>query len=37
MASEEDNLILDSVRRWLERDVAPYAHDLERRVPACDG
>lgn len=29
MASEDDNLILDSVRRWLERDVAPHAHDLE--------
>lgn len=29
MVNEEDNLILDSVRRWLERDVAPYAHDLE--------
>ena len=29
MASEEEVLILDSVRRWLERDVAPYAHDLE--------
>ncbi|MBV1930924.1 MAG: acyl-CoA dehydrogenase family protein [Porticoccaceae bacterium] len=29
MSNEEENLILDSVNRWLERDVAPYAHDLE--------
>ena len=29
MANEEETLILDSVKRWLERDVAPYAHDLE--------
>lgn len=29
MSNEEETLILDSVNRWLERDVAPYAHDLE--------
>ncbi|RLA43493.1 MAG: acyl-CoA dehydrogenase [Gammaproteobacteria bacterium] len=29
MSNEEESLILDSVNRWLERDVAPYAHDLE--------
>ena len=29
MSSEEERLILDSVNRWLERDVVPYAHDLE--------
>ena len=29
MSNEEETLILDSVNRWLQRDVAPYAHDLE--------
>ena len=29
MSNEEESLILDSVNRWLERDVAPYAHDLD--------
>ena len=29
MSNEEETLILDSVNRWLERDVAPFAHDLE--------
>lgn len=29
MSNEEERLILDSVNRWLERDVAPFAHDLE--------
>ncbi|MBQ0718731.1 MAG: acyl-CoA dehydrogenase family protein [Gammaproteobacteria bacterium] len=29
MSNEEETLILDSINRWLERDVAPYAHDLE--------
>ncbi|MDF1831329.1 MAG: acyl-CoA dehydrogenase family protein [Porticoccaceae bacterium] len=29
MSNEEETLILDSVNRWLERDVAPYVHDLE--------
>ncbi len=29
MSNEDERLILDSIRRWLERDVAPYAHDLE--------
>lgn len=29
MVNEEETLILDSVNRWLQRDVAPYAHDLE--------
>lgn len=29
MSNEDDRLILDSVSRWLERDVAPYCHDLE--------
>jgi alkylation response protein AidB-like acyl-CoA dehydrogenase len=29
MSNDEERLILDSVTRWLERDVAPYAHDLE--------
>ncbi len=28
-SNEEEILILDAVRKWLERDVAPYAHDLE--------
>ncbi len=28
-SNEEENLILDSIKRWLEKDVAPYAHDLE--------
>ncbi|HCU89778.1 MAG TPA: acyl-CoA dehydrogenase, partial [Gammaproteobacteria bacterium] len=27
--SEEDALILDSIDRFLERDVKPYAHELE--------
>ncbi len=32
ITSEEDEaLILDSVREFLKRDVAPYAHDLEAR------
>ena len=32
MTTEEDEaLILDSVREFLKRDVAPYAHDLEAR------
>lgn len=29
MPNEEESLILDSVNRWLQRDVVPYAHDLE--------
>lgn len=29
MSNEEEKLILDSVKRWLERDVAPFAHDME--------
>ena len=28
---EDETLILDSVREFLKRDVAPYAHDLEAR------
>ena len=28
-SSEEETLILDSIDRFLERDVKPYAHDLE--------
>jgi alkylation response protein AidB-like acyl-CoA dehydrogenase len=28
-ADEEETLILDSIDRFLERDVKPYAHDLE--------
>ena len=28
-ANEEETLILDSIDRFLERDVKPYAHDLE--------
>ena len=28
---EDEALILDSVREFLKRDVAPYAHDLEAR------
>ena len=28
---EDETLILDSVRQFLKRDVAPYAHDLEAR------
>ncbi|MEH6544402.1 MAG: acyl-CoA dehydrogenase family protein [Porticoccaceae bacterium] len=28
-SNEEENLILDSIHRWLEKDVVPYAHDLE--------
>jgi alkylation response protein AidB-like acyl-CoA dehydrogenase len=30
-AREDEALILDSVRAFLKRDVAPYAHDLEAR------
>lgn len=29
MSNEDERLILDSISRWLERDVVPYAHDLE--------
>ena len=29
--SEDENLILESIDRFLERDVRPYAHDLEAR------
>jgi len=29
LANDEESLILDSVDRFLERDVAPYAHELE--------
>ncbi len=29
MSNEDERLILDSISRWLERDVAPYVHDLE--------
>ncbi|MCH8809772.1 MAG: acyl-CoA dehydrogenase family protein, partial [Proteobacteria bacterium] len=29
--AEEEALILDSIDRFLERDVKPYAHDLEAR------
>ncbi len=30
-ACEDEELILDSVRQFLKRDVAPFAHDLEAR------
>ena len=30
-ATDDEALILDSIDRFLERDVAPYAHDLEAR------
>ncbi len=29
MSNEDERLILDSISRWLERDVAPHVHDLE--------
>ncbi|MGK2915552.1 MAG: acyl-CoA dehydrogenase family protein [Porticoccaceae bacterium] len=29
MSNDDERLILDSVNRWLEKDVAPYCHDLE--------
>jgi alkylation response protein AidB-like acyl-CoA dehydrogenase len=29
MSNEEDRLILDSVSRWLEKDVVPHCHELE--------
>ena len=29
--SEEEALVLDSVKKWLDRDVSPYAMELERK------
>ena len=30
-AAEQDQLILDSIERFLEKEVTPYAHDLEQQ------
>ena len=29
VAEEQEILLLDSIERFLEKEVAPYAHDLE--------